>query len=91
MKIRICFELSTRDDAGNIDSTFGLEMAIGESDKEVDYQKLTASVNKEGVLQTTCLAGIVKPEDMKIISPEEYDEKYGDKEEPPKVYTTPEE
>ena len=78
MKIRICFELCTRDDAGNITDTFGLAMAIGESDREIDYQKLTASVNKAGVLRTTCLDSLVKPEDVKIITPEEYDEKYGD-------------
>ena len=78
MKIRICFELCTRDEAGNIADTFGLAMAIGESDREIDYQKLTASVNKEGVLRTTCLDSLVKPEDVKIITPEEYDEKYGD-------------
>lgn len=83
MKIRVCFELSTRNEAGNVDSTFGLSMTIGESDKEIDYQELTASINKEGVLRTTCLDSIVKPEDMRIITPEEYDEKYGDEEEPP--------
>lgn len=80
MKVRVCFELCTRDEAGNIESIFGLAMTIGESGKEIDYQQLTATINKEGVLRTTCLDGIVKPEDMKIITPEEYDEKYGDEE-----------
>ena len=78
MNVRICFELSSRDENGNIDSTFGLAMAIGESEKEIDYQKLTASINKEGVLRTACLDSIVKAEDVKIITPEEYDEKYGE-------------
>ena len=80
MKVRVCFELSTRDDDGNIDGTFGLAMTIGESDKEIDYQQLTATINKEGVLRTAALDGFVKPEDVKIITPEEYDEKYGDEE-----------
>lgn len=80
MKVRVCFELSTRDDDGNISGTFGLAMTIGESDKEIDYQQLTASINKEGVLRTTCLVDFVKPEDVRIITPEEYDEKYGDEE-----------
>ena len=75
MKVRVCFELNTRDEAGNVDSTFGLAMTIGESEKEIDYQQLTAAINKEGVDRA------VKPEDMKIITPEEYDEKYGDEEE----------
>ncbi len=78
MKIRVCFELSTRDEDGNINNTFGLSMSIGEIEKEIDYQKLTASINKEGVLRTVCLDGIVKPEDMRIITPEEYDREYGE-------------
>lgn len=78
MKIRVCFELSTRDEDGNINSTFGLAMTIGESEKEIDYQKLTALINKEGVLRMACLDGIVKPEDMRIITPEEYDREYGE-------------
>ena len=80
MNVRICFELSTRDDGGNINGTFGLAMTIGESDKEIDYQKLTATINKEGVLRTAGLVDFVKSEDVKIITPEEYDEKYGDEE-----------
>ena len=78
MKIRVCFELCTRDETGNITDTFGLAIIIGESAREIDYQKLTASVNKEGVLRTTCLDSLVRPEDVKIITPREYEEKYGD-------------
>ena len=81
MRVRVCFELNTRDEAGNVDSTFGLAMTIGESEKEIDYKQLTAAINKEGVWRTACLDRAVKPEDMKIITPEEYDEKYGDEEE----------
>ncbi len=77
MKIKLFFELSTRDEDGNIDNTFGLAMTFGETEKEIDYRALTASVNKEGVLRAICLDGIVKPEDVKIITPEEYDEEYG--------------
>ncbi len=80
MKIQLFFELSTRDDDGNIDNTFGLAMTFGEVEKTIDYRALAASVNKEGVLRTTCLDGIVRPEDVKIITPDEYDEKYGDEE-----------
>ena len=78
MKVRVCFELNTRDEAGNIADTLGLAVAIGESDREIDYQKLTASVNIEGVLRTIGLDSLVSPEDVKIITPEEYDEEYGD-------------
>ncbi len=78
MEIRVCFELSSRNESGNIDSTFGLAMTIDESEKEIDYQKLMSSINKDSVLRIACLDGIVMPEDMKVITPEEYDLKYGD-------------
>lgn len=78
MKVRVYFEFCTRDEAGNIDKTFGLEMTVGEAKKEIDYQKLASLVDKDMVLLATCLDGIVNAEDVKIITPEEYDEKYGE-------------
>ena len=78
MKIRVCFELCTRDEDKNIDGIFGLAMEIGETNTGVDYGELTKSVNIGEVLRVTGLDGLVKPEDVKIITPEEYDEKYGD-------------
>lgn len=81
MKLRICFEIAglAEDEAGNPAPT-GLVMTLGETAKEFDYWKLVRNVSIEGVLKTTCLDGIVKPEDVKVISLEEYDQKYGDEE-----------
>lgn len=77
MEIRVCFELLTRDENGNIDSTFGLDINMGENEKVTNYQLLTALLDRKKVLRTACLDGIVRPEDIKIITPEEYDKKYG--------------
>jgi hypothetical protein len=41
-------------------------------------QELTESISKEGILRATCLEGIVDPEDIEFITPEEYDREYGD-------------
>lgn len=72
MKLRVCLELG---DFG------GLEVSLGETEKEVPYEELTKDVNIESILETICLNGVVKPEDVKIITPEEYDLNYGDEEE----------
>ena len=82
MKLRICFEI----DGFGIDeegkpAPVGLAMALSETERQVDYQELTSAIKIDGVLKMTCLDGIVKPEDVKIITPEEYEEKYGDDDE----------
>lgn len=82
MKLRICFEVDGlgEDEEGNPVPT-GLAMTLGETEKQIDYQEFAKNISIEGVLKSICLDGIVKPEDVRIITPEEYDEKYGDDEE----------
>ena len=77
MNVRVCLELCARNDAGAVKDTFGLNMDLGESAREIDYQELTAAINKEGVLRAAGLDGVVSPEDATFITPQEYDEKYG--------------
>lgn len=76
---RICFELYSRGKDGERTEPFGLAMTVGEGEtnREIEYQELASSVNKERILQLACLDSTVKAEDMSIITPEEYDEKYG--------------
>ena len=82
MKLRICFEIDGLgvDEGGN-PAPAGLAMTLGKTEKKVDYQEFAKNISIESVLKTVCLDGIVKPEDVRIITPEEYDEKYGDDEE----------
>lgn len=68
-KLRVCLELG---------EFGGLEISLGETEKEIPYEELTKDVNIESILETICLNGVVKPEDVKIITPEEYDLNYGD-------------
>lgn len=81
MNVRICFELYPRDQDGKRAEPFGLTMIIGEGEanQEIDYGELSAAVNKTGILQMAGLDSLVRPEDMNVITPEQYDEKYGDK------------
>lgn len=55
----------------------GLIADFGEIEKDISYEELTANINKEKLLELACLDGIVKPEDVEIITPEEYYKDFG--------------
>lgn len=76
-KARICFEIMglSHDDDGNPCAT-GMEIEIGESEKEIPYEVLTKDINIPGILKMSLLDGYVKPENVTIITPKEYDERY---------------
>jgi len=44
----------------------------------IDYATLIENVNVPGLLAAMCLDGIVKPEAVRFITPEEYAAKYGE-------------
>ena len=81
MKVRICVQIDglAVDESGH-PAPAGLEISMDVNNACVlpNYQELTQSVRKEGVLRLTGLDGFVKPEDMEFITPEEYDLWYGD-------------
>lgn len=82
MKLRICFEIDgLAEDEDGSPAPAGLAMTLGETKEQVDYWEFVQNISIEGVLKSVCLDGIVKPEDVRIIAPEEYDEKYRDDEE----------
>ena len=78
-KLRVCFEVNgfAEDENGN-PCPAGLQMTIGDAKKEVEYGELTRNIDIEKVIDYAGLSGIVKPEDVRIITPEEYDERFGD-------------
>ena len=78
MNLRICFEINglAEDEHGNPDPA-GLAVTLGETKDHVDYQRLVRNISIDGVLKLVCLNDIVRPEDVRIITPEEYDGKYG--------------
>ncbi len=83
MKLMLFFEVDglTEDEYGE-PAPAGLAINLGEAEKQVDYQKLVRNISIDGVLKLVCLDGIVRPEDVRIITSEEYDEKYGDEKVP---------
>lgn len=83
MLIRICFKVKglARDEHGK-PCDAGMQVCLGESAEAIPYDKLTEpfcfNENKADLLKLAVLDGIVKPEDVEIITPEEYDRDYGD-------------
>lgn len=77
--LRVCFEVKgfAEDENGN-PCPAGLQMNIGNVKKEIEYEKLTQNIDIEKVIEYAGLSGIVKPEDVRVITPEEYDERFGD-------------
>ena len=78
-KLKICFEVHgmAQDDKGN-PVPCGMSIDFGEIEKDVEYAEVTKNINIKGLLKYCHLDGIIKPEDVSIIPPEEYAERYGD-------------
>lgn len=77
MNLRICFEVSAVD--GGQACTFGMQVSLGETSKEVDYETLSKAVDIEKLISVACLdtLGVTK-DDVRIITPDVYDELYGE-------------
>ena len=79
--IRICVEVAglARDEAGR-PCPGGMCLTL-HCEREVspeEYAELLKSVRMEGLLEMALLSGRVRPEDCRIITPEEYDRLYGE-------------
>lgn len=77
-RLRICFEIDgLAEDKNGQPCPAGLQMDLGECSKEVPYAELTKIVNIREVLKACCL-GFMPLSAVRIITPEEYDQKYGE-------------
>ena len=75
--LRVCFEAYGLNwDADGKPVPVGLEMTIPGEKKMIPYEQLTGGINLAAVVETVGLKGIVRPEDLRVITQEEYDEKY---------------
>lgn len=78
-KVRACFEVAdvTCNERGQlVPMCFGVQIDLGESVKEFPYEELISHVEIEKVAAMVN----VDPAAVTIITPQEYDERYGDKE-----------
>lgn len=72
------FKVIVRNDDGSEKGSFTVSAGLGKVDWQAeepfDYMKHGALINKENLLKTLCLDGVVaSPEDLILITKEEYD------------------
>ena len=75
MELRICFEVSTMDNGEPCE--FGMQLSLGETSNEVDYETLAKAIDVDKLISLACLGTLgVKKDDIRIITPAEYDALY---------------
>nr|DAZ27254.1 MAG TPA: hypothetical protein [Caudoviricetes sp.] len=82
-KVRICMEIQGLAwDENGAPCPGGVCLTLGDDDAEEitgeEYRQLMETVSIPGVLAAALLDGLYKPEDCRLISPKEYDLKYGE-------------
>lgn len=77
-ELRVCFEVNgLAVDENGTPCPAGMQLSFGETEKQIDYAKLTENISIPELLKLAALDTFVKIEDVRIITPEEYDEQYG--------------
>ena len=82
-KIRLCLEVQGlgQDDFGT-PCPAGVCLTLGHEDAEemtgAEYETFLQQVKIEEVLRLVCLDKLYTPADCRLITPEEYDRKYGE-------------
>ena len=71
MKLKLYFEVKEPEE-------FGVSLEMGETARPIPYETLAGAVNKEALLRACGLDGVVKPEHVEVMTPEEYERKYGE-------------
>lgn len=76
--VRVCFEVNgiATDENGKPCPT-GMQISMEKTEQDINYAEFTKGVDISAVLKFFGMAGIVNPEDVRFITPVEYDEKYG--------------
>ncbi len=79
MELRICFEVSAT--VNGEPDTFGMQVSLGETDYVIPYETLTELIDIGGLISMAGLdhLGVTK-EDVRFITPEQYDRMYSEKE-----------
>ena len=84
-KLRICLEVPGLAEDENGDACSGY-VCLTTGDDDADeiagdaYRDLMSGINIAEVLKMACLDNFCKPEECRLLTPEEYDEKCGEEE-----------
>lgn len=79
MKLKIYFRVKDLaiDEAGR-HCPAGMCLDLGQINREIPYEKIASNIDKEKILKYLMLTDKVSPEDMEIITPDEYQREFGD-------------
>ncbi len=82
-RFRICLEIQgLAQDENGAPCPGGVCLTLGDDDAEEitgdEYRQMMEMISVQGVLKAAMLDGIYKSEDCRLITPEEYDLKYGE-------------
>lgn len=77
MKMRLCFKLTVPDEDGE-DFSMGVALTVDGFREDVTYQQAVNAVNKQRLIDSICMTGIVTPEQVVPLTPEEYDAEFTD-------------
>lgn len=77
-KMKVCYRVAVTKDGET--STYGLSIEVDGVKDETTYEQLAAAVDKQLLIDKVGLTGVVKPEQMEVITPEQFAAEFGDDE-----------
>ena len=77
-EVKLFFEIEGIAEDANGNPGLSITMEVEDLEEVPTYEQLAADVSIPGVLKVCNLEGVVKPEAVRIITPEEYAERYGE-------------
>ena len=83
MKVKIYLEiagLAINENNNPAPAGMCISFDVADGTKLPEYDEFVKSIKKDGLLRLTGLDGMVKPDDVRFITQEEYEREYGDEE-----------
>jgi len=77
MKVRICYKITLTGENGQPEH-HGMSLELDAIKEGITYQQLAAVIDKQKLIDMACLTDVVKPDQMELITPEDFDKEFGD-------------
>lgn len=77
-KMKVCYRVTVTQDGET--GTYGLSIEADGVKDETTYEQLAAAVDKQLLIDKVGLTGVVKPEQMEVITQEQFAAEFGDDE-----------
>lgn len=77
MKMRFCYKITITGEVGKPEP-HGMCFEIEGVKPGLDYRELASLIDKQVLIDNCCLTGIVSPEQMELMDPDEFDKEFPD-------------